>query len=160
MKRFLYVETSVVSYLVGRASRDTVIAGHQASTQAFWLDIGERFEPHVSDLVEQEAAKGDPDRAALRLDAIKSFPVLEINDEVEELARHLVTGRAVPEEYAEDAVHIAVAAVSGMDLIVTWNFKHINNPFMKTAIRRVVTEAGYEMPEICSPDELQEAGDE
>lgn len=54
-------------------------------------------------------------------------------------------------------MHIAVASVSDIDFIVTWNFKHINNPFMKQQIRNVVNSMGYTMPEICSPEELLEA---
>lgn len=50
-----------------------------------------------------------------------------------------------------------MAAVNGMDLIVTWNFKHINNPVMKQKMREVLMSAGYRLPEICSPDELLDA---
>jgi len=64
---------------------------------------------------------------------------------------------AVPGEYPEDAMHIAIAAVNGIDILLTWNFAHINNPFKKMLIRQAVENAGYQCPEICSPDELMEA---
>jgi hypothetical protein len=62
----------------------------------------------------------------------------------------------IPAEYPEDALHIAVAAVNGMDVVVTWNFAHLNNPFTRTMIRQVIENAGLRCPEICSPDELLE----
>ena len=67
---------------------------------------------------------------------------------------------AVPDSFPEDAMHIAIAAVNGIDVIVSLNFKHINNPFKKSEIRRCVEAHGYVCPEICAPDELLESEDE
>ena len=72
--------------------------------------------------------------------------------EAERLAQSLIDGRGIPAEYPEDALHIAVAAIAGMDFIVTWNFSHINNPFTKMMIRQAVENEGYECPEVVSPD--------
>jgi len=55
---------------------------------------------------------------------------------------------------AEDALHIAVAAVHGVDFLLTWNCKHIANATMRSAIERARREAGYEPPVICTPEEL------
>ena len=154
MKPRIYIETSVVSYLTSRPSSNTVVAGHQVATQELWSILGKDFEAYVSDLVLQESAEGDEEQARLRLDAIGSFPLLEIDEEVESLAKQILGKKAVPRNCPEDAVHVAVAAVNEVDLVVTWNFKHINNPTMKHAIREAVEGTGYTMPEICSPDEL------
>jgi len=78
--------------------------------------------------------------------------VLATTPEAERLAQDILDGRGIPPEYPEDALHIAVAAVGGMEFIVTWNFAHLNNPFTKTMIRQAVENAGYECPEIVSPD--------
>ena len=152
MKRNIYIETSVVSYYTGRASRDVVIAGRQQSTQEFWLQLSGDLLPHVSALVLNEASKGDPDLARNRLDAISSFPVLSTIPEAERLAQAILNSHGIPKEYPEDALHIAIAAIAGMHFIVTWNFSHINNPFTKMMIRQAVHNAGYECPEIVSPD--------
>ena len=152
MKSKVYVETSVVSYYTGRASRDVVIAGHQQSTQDFWSLLSGELLPHVSALVVMEAGKGDSESARKRLDAIDSFPVLRTTPEAERLARAILDSGGIPEEHPEDALHVAVATVAGMDFIVTWNFSHINNPFTKIMIRQAVENAGYECPEIVSPD--------
>lgn len=157
MKQKLYIETTIVSYLTGRATRDLVIAAHQEETRALWPRLLSEFETYISALVYDEASRGDSDVAQRRLDAIKSFPVLDVDDETKSLAAQLLSGNAVPEENPEDAVHIAVAAVNGIDVLVTWNFTHINNPFKRMVIRQVVENAGHRCPEICSPDELMEA---
>lgn len=154
MKRKIYIETSVASYLVSRPSKDIVIAGHQETTKAFWRIMERKFNAYISDLVIQEAGKGDPAQAALRLEAIKSLPVLDVDDEIKSLARKIIKGRGIPENCTEDALHIAFAAVNVIDAIVTWNFSHINNPFTKMMIRQIVENEGYICPEICSPDEL------
>ena len=152
MKRKVYVETSVVGYYTGRASRDVVIAGHQQATQDFWPLLSQDLWPHISALVVKEAGKGDPDLARKRLDAIRSFPVLATTPEAERLAQGILDGHGIPAQYPEDALHIAVAAIGGMEFVVTWNFSHINNPFTKMMIRQAVENAGYECPEIVSPD--------
>ncbi|TVR56727.1 MAG: PIN domain-containing protein [Candidatus Competibacteraceae bacterium] len=149
----IYIETSIVSYLVARQSRDVIIAGHQLATQVFW-DMLTEFEVYLSDMVLQEVSKGDPEQAQLRLQALTGFPVLEIDDEARNIADQLIAGKAVPKNCPEDALHIAVAAVNGMDIMVTWNFKHINNPLTKAKMRQIIENQGYAFPEICSPDEL------
>jgi len=157
MKKRVYIETSVISFLTSRPSGNVVLAGHQASSQGFWEERG-KYELFISDMVVQECEKGDVERARLRREAINGLAVLDVDMEVELLAKALIDANAVPENFLEDAIHIAVAAAGNVDFIVTWNFKHINNPAMKRRIANVVLGKGYEMPEICSPEELQEAG--
>lgn len=154
MKPRIYLETTVVSYYVSRPSRDLVIAGHQEATRVFWESLDDQFEPYVSGLVLREAGKGDADQAHARLEALKGYPVLDIDDRAELLARILIDSKAIPKEYPEDALHVAVAAVNGMEIIATWNFAHLNNPFIRKSVRRAVESEGYVCPEIASPDEI------
>jgi hypothetical protein len=156
MKKRIYLETTVVSYLTAKPSRDIMVAGHQGATQELWPELSAGYETYVSALVFQEAGKGDPDQARIRLAAIKPFPMLDIDDEARSLAEKIVARRAVPVEYPEDALHIAVAAVNGIEVIITWNFAHLNNPFTRKMVRQIVEGEGYECPEICSPEELLE----
>ena len=104
----------------------------------------------------EEAGKGDPNQAKMRLAAIEPFPMLDIDDEAGFLAGKIIAGRGIPVDYPEDALHIAVAAVNGIEVVITWNFAHLNNPFTRRAIRRIVEGEGYVCPEICSPEELLE----
>ena len=89
-----------------------------------------------------------------RLEVIKDFAVLDLNDEVERIAKSLLDGGYIPTKNIEDAIHIALATVHGMDYLVTWNFRHINNATMRSRIRVEIENFGYECPVICSPEEL------
>ena len=159
MKRTVYIETSVVSYLTSRPSRDLVIAANQAITREWWTGAADRFETYASQLVVAEAAAGDPSAARDRLAIIESMMLLGTTPEAAALARRLVESAAVPRRAADDAAHIAIAAASGVDFLVTWNFRHIANAALRVRINRVCLEAGYEPPIICTPNELMEVPD-
>ena len=156
MKKRLYIETTVVSYLTAKPSRDIIIAGHQGATRDIWPELSVKFEAYVSALVFEEARKGDRDQARLRVAAIESFPMLDIDDDARILAETIIAKKGIPSQYPEDALHIAVAAVNGIEIVVTWNFAHLNNPFIRKILRRIIEDEGYECPEICSPEELLE----
>src|SRR3990167_43942 len=156
MKR-VYIETTVVSYLTANPARDVIVAGHQEATRELWPRLAAGYEGYVSALVYQEAGKGDPEKAGLRVEAIRSFRMLDIYAECRTLAEKIIAGKGIPGEYPEDALHIAVAAVNGMDVVITWNFAHLNNPLTRMVVRRIVESAGYGCPELCSPEELLEA---
>lgn len=154
IKPKVYIETTVVSYFTARPSRDLLIAGHQEATREVWPRLLEEFDPYISALVLQEAGRGDAQAAKERLAAIQTIPVLDINPLSQTLAAQLVYQHGIPQEYPEDALHIAVATIHGMDILVTWNFSHINNPFTRARVRHILEQEGYQAPEICSPEEL------
>ena len=156
MSKRIYIETTVASYFTARPSRDVMVAGHQEATRELWPKFGSTYDAYVSALVYEEAGRGDPVQARMRLAALKPFRMLDVDEEAKTLAEKLVAGRGIPAEYPEDALHIAIAAVNGMDVIVTWNFAHMNNPFTRVKVRTIVEKEGYLCPEICSPEELLE----
>ncbi len=92
--------------------------------------------------------------------AIAPFHMLDMDDEARSLAEKITSGKGIPAEYPEDALHIAVAAVNGIDVFLTWNFAHLNNPFTRMMVRQIIENEGYNCPEICSPVELLEDIDE
>jgi len=153
MKQKIYIETSVISYLTGRPSKDIIIAGHQAATRDFW-DLLPEFDVYISELVLEEAGQGDLLASTARLKVLEEFQELEINKVCGDLASQLISDGVIPSQYPEDALHIAVASIHGVDIIVTWNFKHINNPVMRYKIRESVERFGYRCPEIGTPDEF------
>lgn len=156
MKKRIYVETTVVSYFTAKPSRDIMVAGHQEATRKLWPELSAKYETYISALVFEEARKGDPDQAQMRIEAIEPFPMLDIDDEARTLAQKIITGKGIPAEYPEDALHIAVAAVNGIEVVITWNFAHLNNPFTRKMVRQIIEGEGYGCPEICSPEELLE----
>ena len=154
MKPRVYVETSVISYLTSRMSRDLVVAARQELTGEVWPRLPREYEIVISFPVVDEVSKGDPEAVGKRLEAIRNIPVLEVNAQVKTLARKLMEARAIPSEYPEDALHVAVAAINGCGFVLTWNFAHLNNALARAGIRRVIEEQGLESPEICSPEEM------
>jgi predicted nucleic acid-binding protein len=151
-----YIETSVISYLTGRQSRDAIAAAHQQLTRDWWDRRRARFEIYVSELVVQEARRGDTTAARARLDAIAGYPVLRVNSDAQLLADRILTRAVLPSKAAADALHIALAAVTGMNFLVTWNCTHIANGFVLQKVNALCRDAGYEPPVVCTPQELME----
>lgn len=154
MGKRVYIETSVVSYLVARPSRNILAAAWQQVTQGWWDRQGPRFELLTSELVLAEAGQGDPDAAKRRSEKLQGIPDLEVTSEVVALAKKLIAEGALPREAVDDAMHVAIAAVHGVDFLLTWNCRHLDNAERKPLVRSVCATAGYCCPEICSPQEL------
>ena len=154
MKARLYLETTVPSYLTSRPSRDLIIASHQRITRDWWEKRRDKFQLYISQLVVDEASDGDPVAARERLNAIQSLPLLDITSEVAELAAGILASGKIPRRAATDAAHIAIAAVHGMDFLVTWNCVHIANAAIARALASICREHGCECPVICTPEEL------
>ncbi|NKB25054.1 MAG: hypothetical protein GKR87_11900 [Kiritimatiellae bacterium] len=154
MKSTVYIETSVVSYYTGRPSRDLVIAARQQQTNDWWANRLPGFDVFVSNLVLEEVSTGDPNAVGKRLLSIEDIPLLDLTEDVFSLSEVLLKHHAIPKEYPEDALHIAVSAVHGIDYLLTWNFTHINNAETKSKIEKSVWDYGYECSVICTPEEL------
>lgn len=153
MKLRAYVETTIPSYLTARPSGNLIRAAEQRQTALWWARRDE-YELVVSELLLQECGAGDPEAAAARLATLAGLPVLEQGPDATALAEALVRDVPLPPNAAADAIHIAVAAVHGIDLLVTWNCRHIANPVLRPRVEAVCRAAGYEPPTICTPAEL------
>lgn len=151
-----YVETSVISYLTARPGRDQIAAAHQQLTRDWWDRQRQRLDIYVSELVVQEAGRGDPAAARARLEAVSGYPVLRIDPVARDLADRLLRGAVLPAKAAADALHIAIAAVTGMNFLVTWNCTHIANGFVLQSVNTLCRDAGFEPPIVCTPQELME----
>lgn len=150
----VYIETSIPSYLTARPSRDVRVAAWQQITVQWWEQSRPKYQLFTSELVVGEASEGHPEAAQRRLDALRGIEELVIDSEMEILAARLVAEGGVPPEAEVDALHVAIAAVQAVDLLLTWNCRHINNAETKPIIRSICAAAGYVCPEICTPQEL------
>jgi len=154
MKQRVYIETSVISYLSGRLSRDVIILGRQEITREIWPLLTEQFDCYISSLVREEIERGDPEAAGNRLTALAGIASLTISDEARDLAKAIVESGLMPRQFIEDALHISIASMHGSDYVLTWNFRHLNNVQTKVKIADFIEDFGYEPPQVCSPDEL------
>jgi hypothetical protein len=153
-KKKVYIETSIVSYLTARPSSDLLAAAWQKVTVDWWDTQRHRFDLFASDIVIEEAGKGGSDAAERRLEALSGIPLLAITEEVVSFSETLIQGGAIPRKAIGDSLHIAVAAVHGVDYLLTWNYRHIDNAEAKPIIRRICQESNHGYPEICTPQEL------
>ena len=152
----VYLETTVISYLTARPSRNLRVVAHQEITADWWTRRRMRFDLYISRLVIDEASAGDVEAAAGRLVTLEGIPRLEFTESASILAANLVAEAAIPREAIEDALHVAVAAAHGMDYLLTWNCRHIANATMRNRIADVCAASGFDAPVICTPEELLE----
>jgi hypothetical protein len=156
VKPKVYIETTIVSYLAARPSRDLITAAHQQVTQEWWDNRRDDFDLFVSQLVIREAGAGDELAVQRRLQTLEDLPLLQLTEQASALARTLIDESALPPQAVGDALHIAVATVHGMDYLLTWNLKHPANATVRNAITITCRAHGYEPPVICTPEELLE----
>ncbi|MBI3524927.1 MAG: type II toxin-antitoxin system VapC family toxin [Betaproteobacteria bacterium] len=156
MKRKVYIETSVISYLVSKPSNDVIKAACQQLTRAWWGSGLAAVSPFISPYVVEEASAGDPAAARERIDTLRSIPVLPLSAEIPELAEFLLLGGGLPAKAHLDALHIACAAFHDIDVLLTWNCTHIANPTQLPVMRGLCAARGYRLPELVTPFELME----
>jgi predicted nucleic acid-binding protein len=150
----VYLETTCISYLVARPSRDVIVAAHQQTTYDWWDTRRPAFEIYVSQVVIDEVSAGDPAESQKRLGVISNLPVLEVTASVGSLAEAILSSGALPPRAVRDAAHIAVAAVHGIDYLLTWNCRHLANAQIMRRVQAVCESLSERMPLICTPEEL------
>jgi hypothetical protein len=159
MKPTVYLETTVIGYLATRVSGVLRIAANQQTTRDWWENQRQLAELFVSRLVIDECADGDATAAKERMAYLDGIPLLELSNEVSLLANELMTNVPLPPNAEVDALHISVAAVNGVQFLLTWNCKHIANPSLRPKIEYLCRQMGYEPPVICTPQEFLEIDD-
>ena len=150
----VYIETSIVSYLTARASRDLIVVGHQQMTEEWWSTQKSRFQLWASELVVEEASAGDTNAATERLKVLNTIEMLDITEDAGFLATALLERGSLPAKATADALHIAIAAVHHVDYLLTWNCKHIANAEMRPVIESVCRNMGFTPPILCTPEQL------
>ena len=156
-KKSIYIETTIVSYLVSRQSSDIVSRARQELTKRFWNNCMVKYDAYISQYVLTEAQKGDSSQSEKRIKALESFQLLELNDEIESLAKFYFKVLRIPEKSKLDAFHLAVACMHKMDYVVTWNFHHLSNGWTRKQLDVVNRDRNIATPIICSPEEISEA---
>ncbi|MFN0066636.1 MAG: type II toxin-antitoxin system VapC family toxin [Limisphaerales bacterium] len=150
----VYIETTIVSYLVAHPHRDPILAAHQQLTRQWWQDQRPAYHCLVSGETLAEAARGDVEQARLRWESLQGLPVLPITAEVEALADAVLQSGSLPPAARSDAIHVAAATLAGVDFLLTWNCRHLANPHLQKQLRALMAERGLTLPEICTPIEL------
>jgi hypothetical protein len=154
MKEIVYIETTIVSYLVARPSRDLILSAHQQVNRDWWRDARESYACITSDEVMREAALGEPDMSRRRLEALNDITMVTTGEEAIRLAHGILEDGILPPSVFPDAVHVAVAAMNGASILLTWNCRHLANPHLLPRLRKYLERHGCILPEVCTPIEL------
>ncbi|MBC7708817.1 MAG: type II toxin-antitoxin system VapC family toxin [Rhizobacter sp.] len=157
MKTIVYIETSVISYLTSRPTADPIKSAWQAVTAQWWNTKLTQVTACVSPYVIEEISAGDPQAAQQRIKMIRPSTVLDTNDQIEARADFLLLGGGLPPKARFDALHIACAAFHNVNVVMTWNFKHIANPVQLPVMRGLCAARGFRLPELVSPLEMMES---
>jgi predicted nucleic acid-binding protein len=152
-KPSVYFETTVVGHIAARQQSEIIVAARQLSSCRRWAGR-DKYRIFVSQVVIDECSAGDATAASERLDLLADKEVLAITAEAKSLASELMLRHGIPHSEPRDALHISLAAVHGIDYLLTWNFRHIANAETRATIEQICRDCGYRPPSICSPDEL------
>jgi predicted nucleic acid-binding protein len=150
----VYIETSILGYLTARSTANLILAANIKLTQDWWDNCRSSFILYASEIVEDEAARGDTAIAAQRLNLLQSLMLLDLTEEAIELAREFLQQSNLPLKASNDALHMALATVYGLDYLLTWNCKHMANAQIQRKLSQISFELGYKLPVICTPYEL------
>lgn len=156
MQPSVYLESSIISYLTARPSRDVITLALQALTREWWEAQRRNFRLVTSQVALDEIRAGDPAAANRREALLEGIPLIDVSPEAIQLGQRLVKLVPLPARAGVDALHVATAACHGIDFLLTWNSRHIANAALRPQVERTCREAGYEPPVLCTPDELME----
>ncbi len=106
----VYIETTIVSYLVANPSQEPILAAHQQVTRQWWQDERMRYECVTSEEVLREASQGDAEMSRRRMAALGGLTILGVTDLARDLARAVIAEKLLPPAAASDAIHAAVAS--------------------------------------------------
>ena len=156
-KQKVYLETSFVSYLTGYATTREPIASWQAASRQWWEAVRPMCDLFISSYVVIEIEKGEAEQVSRRKEVIDRIPTLDTNNEkIAEVAKILISQHALPQNEVTDAYHIATAAFYGMDVLLTWNCRHMANEFTLPRTYGILRDAGLKCPVIITPKRYME----
>lgn len=150
----IYVETSIVSHACARSSGNPHVAYMQEMSRNWWLLERERFDLYTSQIVIDEASRGDPKAAMARLSLLSGIPLIPISEEVSSVAKELIVQHLIPPKGRLDALHVAAAAVGGVQFLLTFNCRHIANAHSLPKIYETLENLGYPGLLIYTPAEF------
>ncbi len=156
MKPSVYIETTIPSYLTAWQSPQIVMAARQQITHDWWKNHRGNFDLFISQVVLDESAGGDPNASAKRLEMLRDIDILEPTENVGQIVDALLKQVPLPENAANDALHIAISVANGIDYLLTWNCRHIANATLHVPMEAVCEALGFNLPTICTPEQLIE----
>jgi hypothetical protein len=150
----IYIESTIPSYVVARPARDLLQAARQQLTRDWWdlkRAVHELFTSHV---VLDEIGSSEAAMASQRIELMAKITLLDLTDEANALTKQILGSGLLPATADRDAAHIALATVHEMDILLSWNCRHIANAAIQARLRKLADTSGFTLPVLCTPDEL------
>jgi len=150
----IYIESTIPSYVVARPARDLLQAARQQTSKDWWDLKRQQYELFTSEIVLAEISEGETFMAQQRLEVMRDIKLLRLTDDTEALTRRILDSGLLPLDADRDAAHIALATIYEMDILLSWNCRHIANASIQARLRRLAEQMGFALPVLCTPDEL------
>jgi hypothetical protein len=150
----IYIESTIPSYLVARPARDLLQAARQQLTRDWWDLQREKHELFTSQVVLDEIGSGEAAMASQRIELMAEITLLDLTDEANALTKQILGSGLLPATADRDAAHIALATVHEMDMLLSWNCRHIANVAIQARLRKLADASGFTLPVLCTLDEL------
>jgi predicted nucleic acid-binding protein len=150
----IYIETTIPSYLTARKSHDILVAAHQQITGEWWTLRRQNFDLFTSELVWKKPDSETPTPPDDGWLLLRGIPLLDLTPAVRRLAGRFLAGGLIPAKAADDALHVAFATAHGMDLLLTWNCRHIANAEIIARLADAAAEFGHRLPVLCTREPL------
>jgi len=142
MSETIYIETSILGYLTARATNNLILAANMKVTQDWWDSRSSSFALYTSEIVWEEAAKGDRELAAQRLSLLQPLMILDMTESAITLAQKFLQQSNLPLKASNDALHMTIATVYGLNYLLTWNCKHMANAQIQIKLSQISSEFG------------------
>ena len=145
-KKKIYLDTSVINFFYADDAPD-----FKKATIVFFENyvVTLKYDVYVSDIVINEILKtSDGEKRKQLLAKVREYnlPILRFNEKAEELASKYIEGEIIPIKKIEDAQHIALATIERMDILLSWNFKHLANVNKREKVKLLNEKEGYFYP--------------
>lgn len=150
----VYIETSIISHATALPSADPATAVLQGQARRWFEEQAANFDLVTSQIVLAEARRGDPDAAGRRLSLLATIPMLDENPDADTIADELVSHALIPPQARLDALHVATAALAGVQYLLTLNCRHIANAHVLPRIYRLLDDLGLPGLLIATPIEF------
>lgn len=139
---------------MARPARDLLQAARQQTSKDWWELKRHQHELFTSEIVLAEIGDGEAVMAQLRLGVMNGIKLLQVTDDAEALTRRILDSGLLPLDADRDAAHIALATIYEMDILLSWNCRHIANASIQARLRRLAEQMGFALPVLCTPDEM------
>lgn len=157
MKKTVYLDTSIISFLYDERPEFEFLS---STTKEFWTRHLIDYEVYTSIETLIELEKGNFPNQQKMINEADKILLLDKNEKIYEIARYYLNHKAMPQQLSGDAIHLAIATYYKLDLLITWNYKHLANVNKMNHIRILNTRLGFYTPDIVTPLQLLGAKEE